>query len=286
MLDEYRNKRDFAVTAEPPPTPGATTAAPMFVVQKHAARRAGLHYDFRLEHAGVLWSWAVPRGPSLDPADRRMAIHVEDHPIAYADFQGTIPDGQYGAGAVETWDRGTWEPIDDPEYGMAKGHLHFRLHGDRLTGRWSLIRAPNRDPRKPEAWFLVRHAEDPAHVAAPPGAVPGPLPETQAPQLCGLNVAPPPGDEWLTEIKLDGYRILARLDHGAVRLLTRNGLDWADRLPTLARAIAALPLTAALFDGELVSSPPTASRASPPSRPPSRPGARASLPSSPSTSCT
>jgi bifunctional non-homologous end joining protein LigD len=131
----YQAKRDFTITAEPPPTKAAPvrTDAPIFVVQKHAARRAGLHWDFRLEHGGVLWSWAVRRGPSLDPADRRAAARVEDHPLDYAGFQGTIPDGQYGAGTVETWDRGTWEPIGDPEAGMRKGELTFVLRGTRLS---------------------------------------------------------------------------------------------------------------------------------------------------------
>src|SRR5437588_3449908 len=114
----YRAKRNFAVTTEPRPTVSdAQSDAPIFVLQKHQAKRAGLHWDFRLEHNGVLWSWAVRKGPSLDPADKRIAAHVEDHPLDYADFQGRIPDG-YGAGMVETWDRGTWEPLADPDQGM------------------------------------------------------------------------------------------------------------------------------------------------------------------------
>ncbi len=140
-ITTYRAKRDFTVTAEP--APGKTAAskdAPIFVVQKHQAHRAGLHYDFRLEHNGVLWSWAVRKGPSLDPSIKHIAAHVEDHPIDYADFQGTIPDGQYGAGTVETWDRGTWEPVNDPEPGMQKGELTFVLHGKRLNGRFHLVR--------------------------------------------------------------------------------------------------------------------------------------------------
>lgn len=159
----YRAKRDFAVTAEPAPGgPGKTAAAPMFVVQKHHAHRAGLHWDFRLEHGGVLWSWVVRKGPSLDPADRRIAVHVEDHPIDYADFQGIIPDGQYGAGKVETWDCGTWQPLEDPARGMRKGNLRFVLSGERLRGRFTLARLNRRDPRKQESWFLIKGHDDDA----------------------------------------------------------------------------------------------------------------------------
>ncbi|MBN8905237.1 MAG: hypothetical protein J0H99_01135 [Rhodospirillales bacterium] len=141
----YRGKRDFSRTAEPAPAPAiGSEGAPMFVVQKHNARRAGLHWDFRLEHDGVLWSWAVRKGPSLDPADRRLAAHVEDHPLDYADFQGSIPEGQYGAGEVATWDRGTWEPIGDPEAAMRKGDLQFLLRGTRLNGRFHLVRLNRR----------------------------------------------------------------------------------------------------------------------------------------------
>ena len=135
----------------------------MFVVQKHQAHRAGLHWDFRLEHDGVLWSWAVRKGPSLDPADKRIAVHVEDHPLDYADFQGTIPDGQYGAGTVETWDRGTWEPLDDPEAGMREGELKFVLHGKRLHGRFTLVRLKPRPEQRgrQDNWLLIKgHDED------------------------------------------------------------------------------------------------------------------------------
>ena len=265
----YRAKRDFTVTAEPAPgAAGPAGTSPIFVVQKHHARRAGLHWDFRLEHEGVLWSWAVPKGPSLDPADRRMAVHVEDHPIEYAAFQGTIPEGQYGAGTVETWDRGTWTPLDDPAAAMAGGHLHFTLQGTRLNGRFSLVRKGRSAPGKPEAWFLIKSPDEHARPgqAAPdleeipldrpanpvPGAVRAPLPDAQAPQLCTLVRDAPTGGEWLSEVKFDGYRILAARNGDTVRLLTRNGLDWADRMPHLAAAIAALPTRSAMIDGELV----------------------------------
>src|SRR4051794_4540005 len=281
-ISTYRSKRDFAVTSEPAPgDTGADTETRMFVVQKHHAHRAGLHWDFRLEYAGVLWSWAAPKGPSLDPTDRRVAIHVEDHPIDYADFQGTIPAGQYGGGAVETWDRGTWEPLDDPGQGMRKGSLRFVLHGQRLSGRFTLARLNRRDPRKQEAWFLIKGHDEAARegvdataleqiIPLPvpgqkretagrekdgppaPGAVRGALPQTQEPQLCSIAEEPPEGEDWVSEIKLDGYRLIVSVDHGTVRLLTRNGHDWADRLPSVAKAMSALNVETAMLDGELV----------------------------------
>ena len=264
----YRSKRDFSVTTEPAPDDAATAAGRLFVVQKHAAHRAGVHWDFRLEHGGVLWSWAVPRGPSLDPAVRRMAVHVEDHPVGYATFQGVIPAGQYGAGTVETWDHGTWHPLDDPEAGMAKGHLHFTLNGARLRGRFSLVRTRNRG--KQEAWFLVKHEDEFARAgstaeqieeqlpllaqgeAPAAGAVERAMPVQQEPALCSLARQAPAGDTWLSEIKFDGYRILAAIEDGTVRLLTRTGLDWADRMPHVAAAFRASGLRQAMIDGELV----------------------------------
>jgi bifunctional non-homologous end joining protein LigD len=288
-IGTYRAKRDFAVTAEPAPGPAQPPApAPMFVIQKHHAHRAGLHWDLRLEHGGVLWSWAVRKGPSLDPADRRMAVHVEDHPIEYADFEGVIPDGQYGAGKVETWDRGIWAPLEDPEEGMRKGHLHFELSGQRLHGRFTLARLKQRDPKKQEAWFLIKGHDEAAREgvdalrleqevplpaaptsaarpkaraktteqkAGPPaaGAIRGVLPEKQEPQLCAIAEEPPDGAEWVSEIKFDGYRLIASVEEGHVRLLTRNGHDWAERMPAVANAIAQLPVRTAMLDGELVS---------------------------------
>jgi len=275
-LRSYRAKRNFAVTTEPPPRDVATGPEAIFVVQKHTARRARLHWDFRLEHCGVLWSWAVPKGPSLDPADRRMAIHVENHPVGYAEFQGTIPDGEYGAGSVETWDRGTWVPLEDPDEGLRKGSLRFVLHGKRLAGRFTLARLHRRDPRKPDAWFLIKGHDEHARegVGAPeieqevsaspqrkkaqatqapaPGAVRSALPEEQAPQLCTLVTVAPVGDEWLSEVKLDGYRIIVAVDRGQVRLWTRNGLDWTERMPAVATAFKTLDVQTARLDGELV----------------------------------
>src|SRR6476659_7586060 len=140
-LARYRQKRNFAVTPEPAAEVAAPAPAPQalaYVIQKHWASR--LHYDFRLELDGVLLSWAVPKGPSFDPAEKRMAVHVEDHPVSYGSFEGTIPPKQYGAGHVIVWDRGTWEPVNDARSGIAAGKLVFRLHGEKLAGLWELVR--------------------------------------------------------------------------------------------------------------------------------------------------
>jgi bifunctional non-homologous end joining protein LigD len=305
-IQTYRTKRDFTATSEPPPSERRTNGkqpAPMFVVQKHQAHRAGLHWDFRLEHNDVLWSWAVRKGPSLDPADKRIAIHVEDHPLDYADFQGTIPDGHYGAGKVETWDRGTWEPLIDPDEGLRDGEIKFLLSGKRLNGKFTLVRLkpkPNQRGRQ-DNWLLIKghdsqeregadaevieaavkppvrqprtqarksnkSAEPAGHTETAPadektrrrrsltiqGSVPGKLPDKQLPQLAAVAEDPPEADGWLTEVKFDGYRVLASLDRGKVRLLTRNGNDWTDRLPAVAKAVSQLYVDSALVDGELV----------------------------------
>jgi len=168
-LDEYQRKRDFAATAEPA---GGACAAPTrpgpadlsFVIHKHAARR--LHYDVRLELGGVLMSWAVPKGPSLDPADKRLAVHVEDHPLEYAAFEGNIPAGEYGAGAVIVWDRGIWEPLVDPHEGLAAGNLKFVLHGEKLRGAWVLVRTKPRPGERGENWLLIKERDEHARPRA------------------------------------------------------------------------------------------------------------------------
>src|SRR5207247_6627468 len=166
-LDEYRRKRRFAVTPEPA---GGTRArrhgakALAFVVQKHRATR--LHYDFRLEWKGVLLSWAVPKGPSLDPSVKRLAVQVEDHPLEYAKFEGIIPEGEYGGGTVMIWDRGTWTPeSDDVDAGLRKGELKFRLAGEKLTGSWVLVRTrgrPGDGASSRPAWLLIKHRDEAA----------------------------------------------------------------------------------------------------------------------------
>src|SRR5512134_1684207 len=150
-LVTYRRKRQFRKTSEPAGSVAGTKKAPVFVVQKHGARR--LHYDFRLELGGVLLSWAVPKGPSLDPSVKRLAVHVEDHPREYADFEGTIPRGEYGAGPVLLWDRGLWKPETDPAQGYRKGHLRFRLFGEKLRGGWDLVRTGGRDQEENRNWL-------------------------------------------------------------------------------------------------------------------------------------
>ncbi|MHA6684745.1 DNA ligase D [Mesorhizobium sp. A556] len=164
-LEQYRAKRDFEKTAEPsgkqPRRKVKTAEGGIFVVHKHAATR--LHYDLRLEHGGVLWSWAVTRGPSLDPSEKRLAVHVEDHPIDYAPFEGTIPKGEYGGGSVIVWDEGTWTPEHDPAAGMKKGHLDFELHGEKLTGKWHLVRLKPRPGEKKDNWLLIKSDDAAAH---------------------------------------------------------------------------------------------------------------------------
>ena len=297
-LDLYRSKRDFTRTGEPQGGKArrkAAAAGGAFVVHKHAARR--LHYDLRLEHDGVLWSWAVTRGPSLDPDEKRLAVHVEDHPLEYGAFEGTIPEGQYGAGSVIVWDEGRWLPEGDPAAGMKKGHLVFELEGHKLTGTWHLVRMKPRRGEKRENWLLIksddaaaRRDEDvletePASVksgldveeigksragkrqaagAAGKAARPakrvsaragagGRMPAFVEPCLATLQSRPPEGENWLHEVKFDGYRLQARILGGRVKLLTRSGLDWTDRFGTgLLGAFAALPCEAALIDGEVV----------------------------------
>ena len=163
-LAEYNRKRNFQRTPEPPGKPRAKRGH-SFVIQKHAARR--LHYDFRLELDGVLLSWAVPKGPSLDPADKRLAMQTEDHPVEYGSFEGVIPKGEYGGGTVLLWDRGTWEPIGDPREGRRKGKLEFLLHGEKLRGSWTLVRIRGRDARESgKTWLLMKHRDDEVRPAA------------------------------------------------------------------------------------------------------------------------
>jgi len=314
-LDTYRGKRDFERTAEPAGGDAdaeVSGSGRLYVVQRHAAR--SLHYDLRLELDGVLKSWAVPKGPSLDPKQRPLAVHVEDHPIEYGSFEGVIPKGEYGGGTVMLWDRGRWEPIGDPAEGYARGDLKFRLHGEKLRGAWVLVRMNNKSDKAGKAaktedsrnWLLIKKkddetrpvqsfnilaeapfsvlsgrsmdeiAADPEAVwkdgcavptgsgkatrgagsapdpSALPGARRGVTPATVKPQLATRVDVAPPGDDWLHEIKLDGYRMMCRITAGEPRLFTRNGHDWTDRMPGIAKAASRLPVKDVVLDGEIV----------------------------------
>ena len=269
-LGSYKDKRDFTITPEPVGGPGSIGAGRAFVIQKHDARST--HYDLRLELDGVLKSWAVPKGPSPEPGQKRLAVHVEDHPLEYLDFEGTIPVGQYGAGGMFIWDRGVWEPIGDPAQGLNEGHLKFYLHGEKLQGAWVLVQM-RRKSGEDKNWLLIKEKHDgqsgtvnleksePAVDSAgsdsmllslPAGAKPAPVPAQLAPQLATLVEKPPAGDDWIYEIKFDGYRILTHFQEGSVRLFTRNGHDWTSKLNSLVEPLQKLKVAPGWLDGEIV----------------------------------
>jgi bifunctional non-homologous end joining protein LigD len=333
-LKTYRAKRSFGVTAEPKGKI-VRKRGHAFVIQKHDATR--LHYDLRLELDGVMKSWAVTRGPSLVPGEKRLAVQVEDHPIDYNKFEGTIPEGEYGGGTVMIWDRGTWEPEGDPHKGLTKGHLAFTLDGEKLHGGWHLVRMHRRPNEKRDNWLLIKQhgdaersardkdilEEQPLSVttgrsleeiaegapktkrktaanktAAKKTAVKAPVAKTKAaakkkittlkararasavrpvrkrtsakdddalpggaraalpafvePCLATLSETAPESANWVHEIKFDGYRLQARIDNGKVKLLTRRGLDWTKKFPTVCAALSKLPAKTALIDGEVV----------------------------------
>ena len=276
-LSPYRAKRDAARTPEP--FGGSEVSRPgLFVVQKHAAR--SLHFDFRLELDGVLVSWAVPKGPSLDPADKRLAVHVEDHPLEYADFEGLIPEENYGAGSVIVWDRGLWTALEDPHEGMKKGKLLFDLAGYKLRGRFTLVRTK----RSEKDWLLIKERD--GHVRrgeplrqesvfsgltveelrdAPSKAreIDAELRRLKAParkaqpqeiewMLAEPADAPPAGAGWLFEIKYDGYRLLASRENERSTLRFRGGGDASATFPEITRALSALPFDRIVLDGEVV----------------------------------
>ncbi|HWT21425.1 MAG TPA: DNA polymerase ligase N-terminal domain-containing protein, partial [Variovorax sp.] len=163
-LKRYKEKRNFGATPEPEEGGASASGVLQFVVQKHWATR--LHYDFRIELDGAMKSWAVPKGPSYDTHDKRMAVHVEDHPIAYNQFEGEIPPRQYGAGKVIIWDKGSWTPIGDPRKGYKAGRLKFELHGYKLRGKWTLVRMHGKADDKQDAWLLIKEHDEYARPAA------------------------------------------------------------------------------------------------------------------------
>lgn len=249
-LAEYGRKRNFRVTSEPGVRIKKAGRAHklIFVVQEHHASH--LHYDFRLEWNGVLKSWAVPKGPSLDPSQRRLAVEVEDHPLDYASFTGTIPKGQYGAGEVYRWDAGEWLPGNDPDKGLREGRLEFSLRGRRLKGAWLLVRSRGKSGTKPQ-WLLIKRHDEFSRAGEAPAKTTAALSFTP-PELARLVTRPPEGEDWVHEVKFDGYRLQLLFDHGRVRLLTRRGLDWTDKYPAVARTFADLKAGSAVIDGELV----------------------------------
>jgi bifunctional non-homologous end joining protein LigD len=311
-LKTYREKRHFDRTREPKGERGSQPGA-RYVIQKHAARR--LHYDFRLELDGVLKSWAVPHGPSLDPHVKALAVQVEDHPIAYASFEGLIPQGEYGGGTVMVWDQGTWEPEGDARRDLNKGKLKFRLHGEKLKGNWTLVRMRGKAGEDGKNWLLIKTDDEEARGDADPkivdersesvlsgqtideiaknsdhywtnggenkepdskkkkpteikasksrskskidiarieGVKKGTIPATFKPELATLVKEVPEGDDWIYELKFDGYRMLCRFQKGRVDLISRNGNSWSDRFPTLVKEAAGLGLSETLLDGEVV----------------------------------
>src|SRR5581483_2741122 len=281
QLATYRRKRDFRHTPEPARTPRrrrtADTGERRFVIHLHHARRR--HFDLRLQVGGVLRSWAVPKGPSRDPSIKHLAVQVEDHPLSYGSFEGVIPKGNYGAGTVAIWDEGTWSTDESATQQLEDGHLRFELHGSRLHGSWSLIRTSMKAD-KPQ-WLLIK--SDDAFVVPDDVADDTPLSQwkaehggetTRAPrakraarsskaialpdasrfefQLARLHHSAPAGDDWLHEVKYDGYRMLAWRNGSELQLLSRNRLDWTEKLPAIARAIRSLKCRACVLDGELV----------------------------------
>jgi len=289
-LSEYSAKRSFTATPEPAPALPAKRAGPLlFVVQQHSARR--LHYDFRLECDGVLKSWAVPRGPSLDPSEKRLAVQTEDHPYEYASFEGVIPPGQYGAGEVIVWDCGVYSPDEGEEYrfhdreeaerrvraGLEKGKLSFLLRGEKTKGSFALVRTADR-----KNWLLIKHkdrfaakvdvtgqkrsvlsaltVEDlkvvpvqrmPAERLVPAGKT-GPLPVTLSPMHAESADAPFNDAGWMWEPKLDGYRALAFIRDGAVMLRSRRGLELARDFPRLSAELGKQAVNSMILDGEIV----------------------------------
>ena len=297
-LQKYWEKRDFKLTPEPRGEEVESSNQLSYFIQRHHARR--LHYDFRLELDGTLKSWAVPKGPSFNPADKRLAVHVEDHPLSYGTFEGDIPAHQYGAGHVVLWDKGTWTPIGDAAEGYAKGNLKFMMSGHKLQGKWALVRMHTRREEDKDNWLLIKEKDDEAKEgeaanitelrpesvknlkskavknkakpaiansdiqqddgskskqpskAKPKAMSSTGMPATISPQLATLTKAAPTGDQWLSEVKYDGYRALSRIDGRQATVFTRAGNDWTGKWPVIDAALAALPVEQAWLDGEMV----------------------------------
>ena len=287
-LEAYRAKRDASQTPEPfgglglPEDPDWTKPR-MFVVQKHAARR--LHYDFRLEWRGTLISWAIPQGPSTDVAEKRLAVMVEDHPVEYADFEGVIPKGNYGAGEVIVWDKGVWIPVENPDEGFEKGKLLFELRGFKLHGRFTLVRTKRQGQTESKEWLLIKKPDayagaEGARYLSPESIYSGltleeiqegskkaaslreRLGELGTPQgkvdssaefMLAEDAKEPFSDpNFIFELKYDGYRLLVVVEGGKCELIYRRGSKATDLYPEIARAASLLPFSRLVLDGELV----------------------------------
>lgn len=297
MFQDYTERRDFKRTPEPPAERKSAGKGPLiFVVQKHSARQ--LHYDFRLEVDGVLKSWALSKGPSYDPETKRLAVMVEDHPLDYSTFEGTIPKGQYGAGQVIVWDRGTYSPdekgkisFDDRakaeqrmKEGLDNGKISVSLKGKKLKGSWTLVKMQ----RSEKNWLLIKHrdehadpnrdilAEEASVISGltiddlksghlPPrkelfvskpgdaiGAVKASFPSKLSPMLASLTDMPFSDEQWLFEPKLDGFRTLAFIDEGRVRLQSRNGLNVTQHYPAVSENLKRQPASQLVIDGEII----------------------------------
>lgn len=283
-LEKYKQKRNFNKTPEPKGNINLNDKNNnIFVVQKHAASH--LHYDFRLAFAGVLKSWAVPKGPSYNSNETRLAIQVEDHPLEYAEFEGVIPKKEYGGGIVMLWDMGKWEPLTNPEEGLSHGKLTFNLYGEKLKGTWSLVRSGNRTN-----WLLIKKKDNYTNsiseevllnslsiksgynleqiaqyntsekkskinnLGKPINAkgIIKPFPINFKPQLAILVDKPPQGEEWIYEVKFDGYRLITEINQGKITLYTRNRNDWTAKFPNIFNDFRELTIESAIIDGEIV----------------------------------
>src|ERR1700730_7897089 len=285
-LKEYEKKRSFDKTPEPKPSKTAESPGYYFCVQRHDATR--LHYDFRLEVDGTLTSWAVPKGPSLEPLSKALAVHVEDHPIDYGSFEGNIPKGEYGGGSVMLWDRGTYDLLGDaPAIAqIERGDLKFRLHGEKLRGEFALVLMRGRG--KGNEWLLIKkkdaevktgwNIEDYARsvstgrsqqeiaenlqavtsqatgiqrVAELKGAVKSPIPRSVTPMLATIANKPPAGDKWLHEVKWDGVRALSFVENNQLCIYTRSQKRCEQQYPELAVLPRFLKASTAVLDGEI-----------------------------------
>jgi bifunctional non-homologous end joining protein LigD len=253
LLKEYDKKRDFKLTKEPSGTKKVTKKSKKlsFVVQEHHASH--LHYDFRLEMEGVLKSWAVPKGPSLDPKDKRLAVQTEDHPLAYGKFHGTIPNGEYGGGEVFIWDKGTWTPKDDHYIeALKKGRLEFTLDGDKLHGGFILVRTHYKETSTKKNWLLIKRTDEETKIMKKKTSRKKKAQDFVAPELPRLVSEVPTGKDWIHEMKYDGYRMQAHVQNGLVQFYTRNGLDWSQSFPFILDSLGRLDVDDVILDGEVV----------------------------------